>query len=246
MASPEPLKTYTPRYCDRSYFNTESKSISLASEVIGHLSVDCELLGIRVYRVQDDEEHEAVVLHLRVHTTRYQRTYVTWADVQLQFGERESALNLTHCEPNTIKGNNQERHVTTHYNLQPNINVLASGGSLGNAERTTEQTKISTWKFECSRKPNAHPQGHYHDLRLALFVPDELCSESFSERSLIAAAVLDLAKDEEVKIQSSCIDGKASTAVPQKMVSQESQDYSEVLSASEAQSAKQSSDAGKS
>ncbi|OQO06450.1 hypothetical protein B0A48_08233 [Cryoendolithus antarcticus] len=214
MEAPTPPNlVYTPRYSDRSYFNAERKAINLTSEVIGHLRVDCELRNIRLYNFQEVEEEEAVVLQLQITTTRDSRSYVTWADVQLQFGEQESELNLTHCEPNTIKGNNQARHVITHYNFEPNITAPAGGASFGNAERTTDQIKISSWKFECSRKSDEHPKGHYQHLRLALFVPNAACSESFSERSLVAAAVLDVAAADKLTISSSVIDGKASSLV---------------------------------
>ncbi|KAK6440836.1 hypothetical protein LTR95_002937 [Oleoguttula sp. CCFEE 5521] len=211
MASPKtPKVVYTPKYSDKSYFKAERKAINLASGVIGHLRVDCELRHIRLYKIKEDEEQEAIVLQLQISTTRHFRSYVTWAEVQLQFGQCDSKLNLTHCEPNTIKGNNQERHVTTHYSLNPNITTLAGGGSLAAAERTAEQVITSSWEFQCSRTRNEQT-GHHDKLRLALYVPNAACSESFSERSLIAAAVLDMADADEITISSSVLDGKASS-----------------------------------
>jgi len=205
----------TAKYWDDSrYSRPAQQAVMLASRSFASekLKVQCHLDDLRLCDLPGTPKHNVVVLRLKLRTMGHERMFMRWARVQLEFKKpetsRESDPNpwVEHCEPAIILGQSQNRQVTTHYDAAPEVPTPIGNVVLGSAGRSTEQTRTMKWRFQSSSSGLVGE--HDHGIDMSLNIPDDDCYQSFSNRSISTAALIE-ETGEAVLIRTAVVEGKA-------------------------------------
>ena len=208
MGSVQQCQVCTAKFWKSEYSNTQAYPINLVSRNFAdeQLTVNCDLRGFRKYDIAGDR---ALVLTLTFRTSQHPRMYMRWEKVQIFFGEPTSAEILAHCEPSKVKGLDQERQVETNFGIEPKVQAAGAGVEVGRAGRTMTKTKKTSWQFESCRVFSGREDGHYKTMSLSLKVPDDSCSESFSNRPIVVTALIENHGEHAIAVSSAILEGKA-------------------------------------
>jgi hypothetical protein len=196
---------------DSKYFTKVREVRSLVNQHHATVKVDCQLVLTCRCRVQDSD---AAVLILRLTTSNTGRDNVKLkATTKLVFGHEEpagqdtgnvagdsaaaniagnSTLKLTSCQPAAVKGLPQGRRETVQTNIEP---AVSTGGifdlSLGSYARGREEDMSTSWSFNTFCQSENEPSGYYNSVLLQLDATDRRSLESFANRPITAATVLE-------------------------------------------------------
>lgn len=210
LSPPQSSGWHTYSGFDSRYFTTTREIRSLASQEQDSVTIDCQLASSYRCLIQDSN---AAVLILRLKTSTAGRDNVKLrANVKLLFrhdvpqtnlgqvtadnvaprGARASTLNLTSCQPAALKGLPQGQRQSFQTNIEPTISI---GGlfdfGLGSYTRGREQETSTNWLFNTFRKSENEPSGYYNAVLLQLDAGDRRSLQSFAQRDVTAAAVLE-------------------------------------------------------
>lgn len=212
LSSPSPQTPGWHTYSgfDSTYFTSVREIRSLASEQQDSIKIDCQLASSYRCLVQS---RETAVLILGLQTsTRCRDNVKLRATVKLSFehdgsnnsttnvtsgnvvtpGARTPSLNLTSCQPKALKGLPQDQRQSSQINIEPTFSI---GGlfdfGLGNLTRGREEETSTNWLFNAFRESENEPNGHYNTLLLQLDAGDRRSLQSFAQRDVTAAAVLE-------------------------------------------------------
>lgn len=204
---------------DPKYFAKVREVRSLANQTRSSVKVDCQLALSCRCRVQDSA---AAVLIIRLITSNAGHENVQLgASVKLIFGRGDghatgttvgrdsghvapgNSLRLTSCQPAAVKGLPQGKRKSVHSSIDPTI---SAGGiaevRIGSYARDHEEDTSTSWSFNTSCQSENEPSGYYNGVLLQLNAADSRSLESFSQRPLTAAAVLE-GVGELITVQSS-------------------------------------------
>jgi len=212
MAAPS---SCTAKYWDDSrYSRPAQQAVTLVSRSFASekLKVQCHLDDLRLCDLLGTPEHNVMVLRLKLRTVGHERMFMRWARVRLEFKKSERSREsdpspwVEHCEPAIILGESQNRQVTTHYEAAPEVPLPIGNIAIGSAGRSTERTRTRTWRFQSSSSGLVGT--HDHGIDMSLNIPDDDCYQSFSNRSISTAALIE-EMGEAVLIRTAVVEGKA-------------------------------------
>lgn len=213
---------------DSKYFTKVREVRSLVNQEQASIKVDCQLALSCRCRVQDND---AAVLVLRLTTSNTGRDDVKLrAAVKLRFKKEEvvedqtgpvlgnsivtntastNALKLTSCQPAAVKGLPQGKRRSVQSNIEP---AVSAGGivdiGIGSYTRGYEEESSTSWLFNTFCQSESEPSGYYNSVLLQLDAADRRSLQSFAQRPVTAAAVLEnvgnlVVAQSEVKLRTS-------------------------------------------
>jgi hypothetical protein len=207
----------TAKYWDDSRYSTSARqAVMLVSRSFANerLKVQCCLDDFRLCDLPGTPERNFMVLRLKLRTVGHERMFMRWARVRLEFKKSRKSQEsdpspwVVHCEPAVVLGENQNRQVTTHFEAAPEVPLPIGNLAVGSAGRSTERTKTRTWRFQSSSLCSGPAGTHDQEVDMSLNIPDDDCYQSFSNRSINTAALIE-ETGEAVLIRTAVVEGKA-------------------------------------
>lgn len=155
------------------YATVDLVSPSIGEDAIRHVKVDCRFLfeecqwGVLRSRAS---QHLAGIVHMELGFHQPVDCKLSRAKISLMLDENHPALSKfpslpsrspANCPvqitdfygPRFIQGPLNTSHVTSSFNLEPEINVAGNGGGLGGIQRESKFDNQSCWSFKSYREP---------------------------------------------------------------------------------------------